>query len=114
MLRQGFRKAYVVGVGMTKFEKPGRRPNFDYPDMAKESVGMALKDSKLSYEAIEQAYAGYVYGDSTCGQRALYQVCDLIYNLAVQEPHSCPPFALLSRGPLCACMTGQTLGFYIY
>jgi acetyl-CoA acetyltransferase len=74
MLRQGFRKAYVVGVGMTKFEKPGRRPNFDYPDMAKESVGMALKDAKVSYQAIEQAYAGYVYGDSTCGQRALYQV----------------------------------------
>ena len=25
------RKVYVVGVGMTKFEKPGRRENFDYP-----------------------------------------------------------------------------------
>lgn len=25
------RKVYVVGVGMTKFEKPGRRNDFDYP-----------------------------------------------------------------------------------
>lgn len=30
------RKVYVVGVGMTKFEKPGSRA-WDYPDMAKES-----------------------------------------------------------------------------
>jgi sterol carrier protein 2 len=49
MLRNGFRKAYVVGVGMTKFEKPGRRDNFDYPDMAKESVGMALDDAKIRW-----------------------------------------------------------------
>ncbi len=46
-LAKGTRKAYVVGVGMTKFEKPGRRENFDYPDMAKESVTAALKDAKL-------------------------------------------------------------------
>ena len=32
----GGRRVYVVGVGMTKFEKPGRRENFDYPDMARE------------------------------------------------------------------------------
>ena len=28
------RKAYVVGVGMTKFEKPGSR-DWDYPDMGR-------------------------------------------------------------------------------
>lgn len=28
----------------------------------------------FSYTAIQQAAVGYVYGDSTCGQRALYQV----------------------------------------
>ena len=49
MLRQGTRKAYVIGVGMTKFEKPGRRENFDYPDMAKESVGLALNDAKIRF-----------------------------------------------------------------
>lgn len=68
------RKVFVVGVGMTKFEKPGRRQDFDYPDMAKEAGTKALEDAGLTYDAIEQACVGYVYGDSTCGQRALYQL----------------------------------------
>src|SRR5262249_40267986 len=34
----------------------------------------ALEDAKVPYGAIEQAYAGYVFGDSTCGQRAVYEV----------------------------------------
>jgi sterol carrier protein 2 len=66
------RNAYVIGVGMTKFEKPGSRLNFDYPDMSKEAGTAALKDAKIKYEDIEQAVCGYVYGDSTCGQRAVY------------------------------------------
>lgn len=66
-------RVFVIGVGMTKFEKPGRRDNFDYPDMAKESVGKALADARVQYKDIKQAAVGYVYGDSTCGQRALYQ-----------------------------------------
>jgi len=66
------RKVFVVGVGMTKFEKPQSK-DWDYPDMAKESIGKALEDSKLPYDAIEQACVGYVYGESTCGQRAVYQ-----------------------------------------
>lgn len=65
---------YVVGVGMTKFEKPGRRDDFDYPDMAKEAGMKALQDSGLDYSSIDQAVVGYCYGDSTCGQRALYQL----------------------------------------
>jgi len=68
------RRVFVVGVGMTKFEKPGSRDDFDYPQMAEESVKAALKDGGVSYKDIQQAYVGYVYGDSTCGQRALYQV----------------------------------------
>ncbi|KOC63157.1 Non-specific lipid-transfer protein [Habropoda laboriosa] len=67
-------KVYVVGVGMTKFEKPGTRDDFDYPDMAKEAVTKALKDARISYDCVKAACVGYVYGDSTCGQRALYQV----------------------------------------
>ena len=35
------RKVFVVGVGMTKFEKPQSK-DWDYPDMAKESIGKAL------------------------------------------------------------------------
>uniref|UniRef100_H2ZL64 propanoyl-CoA C-acyltransferase n=1 Tax=Ciona savignyi TaxID=51511 RepID=H2ZL64_CIOSA len=68
------RKVFVIGVGMTKFEKPGRRENFDYPDMAKEAGLKALADAGISYNQVEQAAVGYCYGDSTCGQRALYQL----------------------------------------
>ncbi len=66
------RQAFVVGVGMTKFEKPQSR-DWDYPDMANESISKALEDAKIPYDAIEQAAVGYVYGESTCGQRAVYQ-----------------------------------------
>lgn len=45
-----------------KFEKPGRRDNFDYPDMAKEAVTKALKDANIDYSQIKQAAVGYVYG----------------------------------------------------
>jgi acetyl-CoA acetyltransferase len=65
------RKVYVVGVGMTKFEKPGSRA-WDYPDMAKESGTNALQDAGISYDSVEQAVVGYCYGESTCGERALY------------------------------------------
>uniref|UniRef100_W5MGD7 Sterol carrier protein 2 n=1 Tax=Lepisosteus oculatus TaxID=7918 RepID=W5MGD7_LEPOC len=66
------RRVFVVGVGMSKFEKPGAREEFDYPDMAKEAGQKALADAGISYSAVEQACVGYVYGDSTCGQRAIY------------------------------------------
>ena len=42
------RKVYVVGVGMTKFEKPGSRA-WDYPDMAKEAGTKALEDAGIPY-----------------------------------------------------------------
>jgi sterol carrier protein 2 len=65
------RKVYVVGVGMTKFEKPGRR-EWDYPDMAKEAGSKALQDAGIAFDEVEQACVGYCYGDSTCGERAVY------------------------------------------
>ncbi len=67
-------KVFVVGVGMTKFEKPGRREGWDYPDMARESGTKALADAGVDYAQIEQGFVGYVAGDSTCGQRALYEL----------------------------------------
>jgi len=67
-------RVYVVGVGMTKFEKPGRREGWDYPDMARESGTKALADAGVQYTEIEQGFVGYVAGDSTCGQRALYEL----------------------------------------
>lgn len=65
------RKTYVVGVGMTKFEKPGAR-DWDYPEMAQEAAGQALHDAGVPYDQVQQAVAGYCFGDSTCGQRAVY------------------------------------------
>ncbi len=67
------RKVYVIGVGMTKFEKPGSKA-WDYPDMAKEAGTKALADAGIDYGLVEQAAVGYVYGESTCGQRAVYQL----------------------------------------
>jgi acetyl-CoA acetyltransferase len=64
-------QVYVIGVGMTKFEKPGSR-EWDYPDMAEEAGKKALADAGIDYAEIEQAVAGYCYGDSTCGERAVY------------------------------------------
>ena len=64
-------KVFVIGVGMTKFEKPGSR-EWDYPDMAEEAGKKALADAGIEYSQIEQAVAGYCYGDSTCGERAVY------------------------------------------
>jgi acetyl-CoA acetyltransferase len=69
----GSNRVFVVGVGMTKFEKPGSR-EWDYPDMAREAGTKALDDAGVSYEDIERAFAGYVYGESTSGERALYEL----------------------------------------
>jgi sterol carrier protein 2 len=67
------RKVYVVGVGMTKFEKPGSTGK-DYPEFAKEAGERALADAGIAYTEIQQAAVGYCYGDSTSGQRAVYQL----------------------------------------
>ena len=67
------RKVFVVGVGMTKFEKPGSR-DWDYPDMAREAGTNALSDAGVAYDTVDQVCAGYCYGDSTSGQRAVYEL----------------------------------------
>jgi acetyl-CoA acyltransferase len=64
-------RSFVIGVGMTKFDKPGTKDG-DYPDWAKEAGTKALADAGIPYSDVEQAYAGYVYGDSCFGQRAVY------------------------------------------
>lgn len=64
------RKVFVAGVGMIPFVKPGQ--NKPYHEMGAEAARLALVDAGLGYDRVQQAYAGYVYGDSTCGQKALY------------------------------------------
>ena len=66
------RRVNVIGVGMVKFQKPGASD--DYNVMASGAIRAALKDAGLGYGAVQQAFAGYVFGDSTCGQRAVYEV----------------------------------------
>lgn len=66
-------KAFVVGVGMTKFEKPESR-DWQYWDMAKEAGGAALADAGVPYDLVEQVPVGYCYQASTAGQRAAYEL----------------------------------------
>ena len=65
-------QVYVSGVGMIPFAKPGHSANYD--QMGATAAKLALTDAGITYDDIEQAYVGYVYGDSTAGQKALYQV----------------------------------------
>ncbi|RFU86143.1 Nonspecific lipid-transfer protein [Streptomyces triticagri] len=66
-------KAYLVGVGMTKFEKPESR-DWQYWDMAKEAGGKALDDAGIGYDQVGQAAVGYCFQVSTAGQRAVYEL----------------------------------------
>ena len=66
------RKVVVAGVGMIPFMKPGASKT--YEQMAAEATRLALADAGVGYHDIESAYAGFVYGDSCSGQRALYEV----------------------------------------
>ncbi len=63
-------KALVAGVDMVKFAKPGQSE--PYRVMASKAIQGAVKEAGIDHKLIEQAFAGYVYGDSTCGQHALY------------------------------------------
>ncbi len=65
-------KARIIGVDMVKFAKPGL--NEPYEIMGAKAIRGALADAGIGYDAIEHVYAGYVYGDSTCGQRVAYEV----------------------------------------
>ncbi|MFE0426331.1 lipid-transfer protein [Streptomyces sp. NPDC058953] len=64
------RRVLVAGVGMVPFSKPSAAKTYD--EMGAGAVRAALDDSGLPYDALQQVYAGYVYGDSTCGQRVVY------------------------------------------
>jgi hypothetical protein len=54
-------KAWVVGVGMVPFKKPGSSEPYDA--MGAAAARLALRDAGLEYTAVQQAYAGFVYGD---------------------------------------------------
>lgn len=93
MANNNGRKVYVVGVGMSKFIKP--RGLIDYPgkkespflnplplfmhanttlEFGLEAAVKALNDANLSFDKVDFATCGYVFGDSCAGQRVLYQL----------------------------------------
>ena len=63
-------KVKVAGVGMIPFTKPGKSD--DYHVMGEAAARLALEDAGIAYDDIGQVYVGYVYGDSTAGQAAVY------------------------------------------
>ncbi|MHC2148622.1 lipid-transfer protein [Pseudomonas alkylphenolica] len=65
-------KVVIAGVGMIPFVKPGQSET--YAVMGEQAVRLALADAGVGYESVQQAYASFVFGDSTCGQRVLYNV----------------------------------------
>jgi len=64
------RNVCVIGVGMTKFERCER----EFTDLVGEAVRNALDMAGVTPDQLEQAFAGYVNGMSTQGQRALYMM----------------------------------------
>ncbi len=62
----------IGGVGMIPFKKPGRSEPYDV--MGGKAAACALEDAGIGYDQVQQAFAGYVYGDSCSGQAALYHV----------------------------------------
>jgi acetyl-CoA acyltransferase len=65
-------RVLVAGVGMVPFATPSKSESYDV--LAEGAVRAALADAGVRLADVRQAYAGYVYGDSTCGQNALYRV----------------------------------------
>ncbi|MBI1238219.1 MAG: lipid-transfer protein [Alphaproteobacteria bacterium] len=62
----------VAGVGMIPFTKPGASETYNV--MGEKAAKAAFADAGLPYDAVEQIYVGYVCGDSTCGQAAVYRL----------------------------------------
>ncbi len=66
------RRVFVSGVGMIPFVKPGASASYDV--MGEQAGRLALSDAGIDYADLQQLYAGYVYGDSTSGQKASYRL----------------------------------------
>ena len=90
MVKTPSSRAFILGVGLTKFIKPRGKGSpcpsrssrvtqsltlnaVDYTELGFEAGIKALLDAHINYDAIEAGVACYCYGDSTCGQRVFYQ-----------------------------------------
>lgn len=68
----GNRNAMVAGVGMVPFTKPGQ--SHSWQAMGVDAAKLALADADIPYCDVGQAYAGFVYADSTAGQSVMYDL----------------------------------------
>jgi acetyl-CoA acetyltransferase len=57
---------------MIPFSKPGTSESYDV--MGAAAARAALEDAGMTYSMVQQAFVGYVFGDSTSGQAALYRL----------------------------------------
>jgi sterol carrier protein 2 len=65
-------KVFIIGVGMTKFIKPGS--DLSYIDLGQQAGERALRDSGISFDDVQEGYVGYVFESSCAGQRVLYNL----------------------------------------
>ena len=64
------RKVNVIGVGMTKFTTP--KAEIPYDKMGIAAAKDALEDAGIDYTEVQEAYTGWVYGDTCAGQTIAY------------------------------------------
>jgi acetyl-CoA acetyltransferase len=65
-------RVLVAGVGMTPFTKPSAGAN--WLDIGQQAVRAALADAGVDYKDVQQAYAGYMFGETCMGQGVVYGV----------------------------------------
>jgi len=63
-------RVFVIGVGMTKFERGEREAR----ELGQEAATAALQDAGIAYDQIEQGFCGYINGMSALGQITLYGI----------------------------------------
>jgi sterol carrier protein 2 len=66
------RAALVAGVGLIPFTRPAAGES--YAVIGARAGHLALRDAGVEYRKIRQIYAGYVYGESCCGQAVAYEI----------------------------------------
>lgn len=64
-------KAYVIGVGLTKF---GRHPDRTVESLGAEAVNAALEDAGVQWRDVQQMYAAHVNQGVAAGQRLIREL----------------------------------------